>query len=229
MSWTVLTVGTEGESVVVIDAALPAPEAAVDLAASLAPFPPVAGNYYPGARLILAPEHGPAAKTYVDATCVAALPALRSVFGIAGFEVVEASFSMVTTPPADTTPGQRVAHCDTSDPSRFAVLHYLCRPEHGGTGFFRHRVTGFERITPERHMLYSQALELDLEIYPPAPAYLHSSSPVFERIGAVDAAFNRMVIYRSALLHSGLIPDDFACVADPRTGRLTGNLFLRGR
>ncbi len=229
MTAKLMTVGNEGETVIVIDNALADPQASVDLAAGLAPFPEIEGNYYPGLRLRLTPEHGPDVKAYVDAVCAAVLPAMQMTYGLRGFDVVEASFSMVTTPPADLKTGQRIAHCDTTNPLRFAVLHYLCRPEQGGTGFFRHRLTGFERITPERNTLYNQALELDMEILPPAQDYLRDSSPIFEKIGEADAAFNRIVIYRSALLHSGLIPPDFASDADPRRGRLTGNLFLLGR
>ena len=38
-----------------------------------------------------------------------------------------------------------------------------------------------------------------------------------------------MVIYRTNLLHSGIIPDDMTFSADPRQGRLTANLFVRGK
>ena len=37
------------------------------------------------------------------------------------------------------------------------------------------------------------------------------------------------VLYRGALLHSGIIPPDAVLSSDPRKGRLTANLFGRGR
>jgi hypothetical protein len=39
---------------------------------------------------------------------------------------------------------------------------------------------------------------------------------------------DRLIIYHSTLLHSGVIPPDMNFSADPRQGRLTGNLFVRG-
>jgi hypothetical protein len=39
--------------------------------------------------------------------------------------------------------------------------------------------------------------------------------------------FNRLLIYRGASLRSGNIGPGFAFDANPRTGRLTLNLFLR--
>jgi len=38
-----------------------------------------------------------------------------------------------------------------------------------------------------------------------------------------------MIIYHGSLLHSGIIPSGMNFSADPRQGRLTANLFLRGR
>lgn len=229
MNATVVAIGGEGEKICIIDNAIASAEAAVELAVGLAPFPVVDGNLYPGLRLILTPEHGAAARTYVDAVCAAVLPVMQSEFGMRGFDVVEAGLSIVTTPASETLLGQRIPHADTCDSNHFAVLHYLCSSEHGGTGFFRHRLTGFELVSLERRMLYSQALQLDLEIFPPGPTYPGVASPIFEHTYTVDAAFNRILVYRSALLHSGMMPDGFTGNPNPRVGRLTGNLFLKGR
>jgi hypothetical protein len=38
-----------------------------------------------------------------------------------------------------------------------------------------------------------------------------------------------MLIYQGSLLHSGVIPPDMPLSADPREGRLTANIFVRGR
>ena len=60
------------------------------------------------------------------------------------------------------------------------------------------------------------------------PAYVNGSDDHFEQIGAVDGLPDRLVIYRGSLLHSGIIPTDMALSDDPRTGRLTANLFIKG-
>ena len=36
------------------------------------------------------------------------------------------------------------------------------------------------------------------------------------------------IIYQGSLLHSGIIPPDMNFSADPREGRLTANIFVRG-
>ena len=42
---------------------------------------------------------------------------------------------------------------------------------------------------------------------------------------SVDPAFNRLIVYRSHVLHAGLL-DGIALSPDPRAGRLTANSFL---
>jgi hypothetical protein len=37
---------------------------------------------------------------------------------------------------------------------------------------------------------------------------------------------NRLVVYRSCVLHSGHVPSPQVLTADPRAGRLTANVFL---
>jgi len=51
---------------------------------------------------------------------------------------------------------------------------------------------------------------------------------LFELIGKVEAKWNRLVIYRSYRLHSGLIPKDAALSPVLGEGRLTVNTFVRG-
>jgi hypothetical protein len=58
--------------------------------------------------------------------------------------------------------------------------------------------------------------------------YIHGSDPFFEQIGAVEAVPDRLIIYQGSLLHSGIIPGGMSFSADPREGRLTANIFVRG-
>jgi hypothetical protein len=44
----------------------------------------------------------------------------------------------------------------------------------------------------------------------------------------VEAVPDRLIIYHGSLLHSGIIPPGMKLSADPREGRLTANLFVRG-
>lgn len=49
---------------------------------------------------------------------------------------------------------------------------------------------------------------------------------MFERTLSLEAAFNRVLIYRSINLHSADIGPAFGFDANPKTGRLTANTFF---
>ena len=157
--------------------------------------------------------------------------ALEAVFDCAqGVELLECNYSLVTTPPEALAPIQRLPHFDTTDRGRIALLHYLCRPEDGGTAFFRHRETGFETVTAERLAPYRAALDADVARHgPPPPEYASGDTPTFQRIALHDAAFNRALIYRGCTLHSGAIPAPAHLSPNPREGRLTLNTFFQAR
>jgi len=56
--------------------------------------------------------------------------------------------------------------------------------------------------------------------------YHAGDTALFEQIAHVPAAFNRMIVYRRNVLHSGNIAPDFAPSTDPSTGRLSINCFI---
>ena len=62
----------------------------------------------------------------------------------------------------------------------------------------------------------------------PDSGYIHGSDDYFEQIGSVNAVADRLIIYQGSLLHSGIVPEGMRFSADPREGRLTANLFVRG-
>ena len=219
-------IGREQTPVAIIDDAVADPRQAVEMAAALAPFPPIDRNYYPGQRRMIRRDEP--AHAYTATVCNAVAQVMFDVFGVGRFHVKESSFSIVTQTPETTQLIQRVPHFDTVDPTDYAVLHYLTEPPQGGTAFYRHRRTGYERLTQPRYDAYLAALDQDLaEFGPPAPAYITQSSPAFEQIGRCDGLFNRIVIYQGALLHCAEIAPGFAFDTDPRKGRLTGNIFIR--
>jgi hypothetical protein len=213
--------GREGEPLLCLDGLMQQPQALVDHAATHAEFVPAHGpaGGYPGIR-------APAPLDYVEAVVRALDPVVRDAFALGAVRLgrAECNFSMVTQPPGDLAPSQRAPHIDTTDPLQFAFLHYLCGPEQGGTAFYRHRATGFEAITPERAAAYEAARAAEPD---PAPGYIHGDTYEFEQIGAADAAFDRLLVYRSRQLHSGLPAG--ALASDPRHGRLTANIFLSYR
>lgn len=218
----VLRFGVEREPVVVIDDFIAAPEQLRDTARQQQ-FKP-AGHHYPGHR-------APAPSAYLAERMDVLEKVLRDVFGMAsGASLIECSYSLVTMPEASLTPIQRLPHFDGTDPGRVALLHYLCQPEEGGTDFYRHVSTGFETITEDRLPAYDAALRKEAEAKGlPEAAYFSGSSEQFEMIGSVEAAWNRMVIYRGLQLHSGRIMKAHEIGTPGFRPRLTVNTFLAAK
>jgi hypothetical protein len=214
--------GTSQSPVVVIDGFTGDAQSIVDLAAALAPFPSSAGTYYPGLRRILSEADGDA-WAYVRRTLEASAPFLGGAFDFVRFDLLEASFSMVTAPPETLTPAQRAPHFDSTDPDYVAILHYLA--ETPGTAFYRQRSTGIETITEANCDAFVAAARRES---PALTGYTNDSNQHFEQIGMVEGCADRLVLYQGRLLHSGLIPEGTTFSADPRRGRLTANLFVKG-
>ena len=199
----------------------------LEIAEDLAPYPRHT-NYYPGLRRIFTPADS-AANAYVEQACERAAPFIADAFGFDGFDLVEASFSMVTLKPTELTPAQRAPHFDTTDQKDIALLHFLRAPPNSGTAFFRQRATGIERVTELNVSAYVPVAEVQIPQLPEGSGYFHGSDEFFEQIGAVEAVPDRMIIFQGSLIHSGIVPPDMPLTSDPRQGRLTANIFVRGR
>ena len=220
-------VGKQQSPVVVIDGFSGDARAVAALADALAPFPSVSSGYYPGVRRVIARADAQA-DAYVEQTCQAAAQFIAGAFDIDSFDLEEASFSMVTAGPSELQPAQRAPHSDSPDPKYLALLHYLRVPDGSGTAFYRQRSTEIEQVTEANIAQFVTTAEREAAQLDPDAGYIQGSDRFFERIGAVDAVPDRLLIYQGSLLHSGIIPPDMVFSADPRVGRLTANLFVRG-
>ena len=140
----------------------------------------------------------------------------------------QAWYSIVTHPKERLAPIQRLPHFDGFDEDQLAVMIYLNRTPHGGTGFYRHLSTGFERVTEARYPAYKTALEGDVQKSGLPPArYIEDGAPHFEKFFESDAHFNSLILYPGTSLHSGVIDNQAALPADAKAGRLTINGFFR--
>ena len=219
-------VGNMQSPIVVIDDFSGDSERLVAIAQELTPYRE-AGNYYPGLRRIIT-EADQSANDYVERTCEAAAQFVAGAFDVDGFDLVEASFSMVTSSPSELRPEQRAPHFDSTDPKYYALLHYLRVPEGTGTAFYRQRSTGIEQVTEANVSTFVRTAEAEAAMLPEDSGYISGSNRFFEQIGAVEAVQDRLIIYQGSLLHSGIIPAGMNFSPDPRIGRLTANFFLRG-
>ncbi|WP_445190805.1 DUF6445 family protein [Sphingomonas sp. Tas61C01] len=210
-------IGSEGEPLVVIDgfAANPDSLRADAIAGSYDP----AGHHYPGIRAAL-PDR------YLRDQLPVIARALGREFGsYRRIHVVDARFSIVTTAPDALDVRQRLPHVDAYGRDRIALVHYLSASDRGGTAFFRHRATGFETIDEARAPIFFDALRREVEAAPPA-GYIVADTALFERTALIDACFNRALLYRSNVLHSGAIAADAVLSPDPALGRLTVTAFF---
>ncbi|ESQ77455.1 DUF6445 family protein [Asticcacaulis sp. AC402] len=228
MSVQTIKIGAEETSVVIIDNFVEDPDYLVQLATDLAPFPSQTGHYYPGRRHRILPQDGEAFD-YVRVVCQSLIPLMLSVYGVTGYDILDAGFSLVTTAPDDLQPLQSIPHFDYPDAESFAILHYLSKRPAGGTAFYRHQRTGFETLSQDRLQAYAVAREQDGLELAPARGYHDGDGNGFIELAKVEARYNRALIYPGRLLHSGLLPDDFNFSPDPRHGRLTGNIFIRAK
>ena len=219
----VRVVGNEKTPVVIIDDPIQSTDELVRHASAHARFAGDGRFAYPGIRANLPAE-------YVDAVVPALIDIIREVYDPPArldVQLVHQLYSLITRPPEDLAPLQRVPHFDHHSPYYFATVHYLNPGNFAGTGMFRHRPTGFERIPQNRYPSYAKAAESHVRAHgPPVARYINASDDHFELIAELEYRQNRLIMYPGNTLHSGLIEPERDITGDPATGRLTANLFL---
>lgn len=216
------TIGAESVPVVVVDGFARDPEYLRELA-NAAKFQPM-GDFYPGRR-------APVPQCYFEDVGQLLGGIFQRAYACsAKMSVERALYSIVSTPPAELSIAQRIPHIDNIGTDQFAMVHYLSHEDFGGTGFYRHRETGFETITSDRHRLYLDRLEQDFsEKGKPKPGYIEGDTALFEQIGLIEHRYNRAVIYPGNLLHCSLTRNDLFYPDDPLAGRLTIAAFMLAR
>lgn len=134
-------------------------------------------------------------------------------------------FSRTSTQPKDLLPIQCIPHFDDIDANRWAAVHYLFKEDFGGTGFFRHKRTGFESISAEKRNKYIRILDDEAhQCGVPEKRYIQGSTALFELVLSVPAKYNRLILYPCNVLHSGLI--QFENIANSLSTRLTLNTLM---
>jgi len=212
-------IGREGHPLLIIDNAISEPERLIE-AAVAARFEQPAHTRYPGLNAPLPEFYGKGILNAVN-------PLLARGFGMPAHlrKTMFGFLALATQAPEELEPIQKVPHHDSPDPFRIAMVHYLCSGA-GGTGFFRHKATGFEGVDARRRPDYARLAAAELEeAGEQLTRHVTDETPNYELIDYAELKFNRLIIYRSHVLHSGLL-DGATLTSDPRTGRLTANSFI---
>ena len=218
-------IGDHASPLVMVDDFSGNVDAVARIAARLAPFPCPAGGYYPGLRRVLH-ERDATAWSYVQHSMRSVAPFVAGAFDATGFDLIEASFSMITIAADALRPAQRTPHFDSTDPDYLAILHYLGGTDATGTAFYRQRSTGIERVTDANLPAFvANARAEGLASH----GYIAGDNAHFAKVAEVAARPDRLVVYQGCLLHSGIIPPGLPLSPDPLTGRLTANFFIKVR
>ncbi len=178
---------------------------------------------YPGIRAGLARSH-------VILELKALYPLIKKIYSIPEDMLprpVNTVYSLVTTPASKLRLLQRLPHFDSVNRFYFAITHFLGQGKFGGTGLYRHRPTGYETVTEDRIGNYIKAGDAFLKEHgDPPQRYFSAGDMHYELIHRIRYRANRLVVYPGYVLHSGLVRPERDIDGDPRTGRLTTNVFV---
>jgi hypothetical protein len=215
-------IGKERNPLIIVDNFYPNPLKLVEFAAHADNFIQDKSDFYPGVRLGSPEYYGNFVVSYISQNLLPTMHLSKN----SQFKSTLCALSIANQSPDTLLPIQRIPHFDTVDQNQWAFLHYLCKETHGGTGFFRHRCSGFESITASRRKKYQRLLEDEATTKGlPDKQYVAGSSQLFEMYHEVKVCFNRAIFYPSHLLHSGLVSDWQA--TDIPSSRLTANTFVK--
>ena len=222
-SLRVQTVGKAETPVIVIDDFGADLTQLIEYARGSVEYRPDTTSMYPGLRAKLP-------KSYTRTVLKQLYRLLFGVYSIPanlGMKAVNAAYSLIATPEGGLKPGQCRPHIDSTRPNYLAILHYLNDGPFCDTGLFRHRETGLERITEDCLDEYNQSREAYAAVHgQDEMAYVKGSNDQYELYHRIEYRPNRLAVYPGCLLHSGLVDPAVDVDPDPRTGRLTANIFV---
>ncbi|MFT5085286.1 MAG: hypothetical protein ACI9Y1_003344 [Lentisphaeria bacterium] len=223
MRLQVLSVGNECTPVIVVD------EVARDVGAvykdivSHSKFSVEKNTYYPGIRAKIFPDYG-MELFGLAAECINQCYQIPSVLKPIH---TSAFYSIVARSANELQVRQRIPHYDNNSEYSFAAMHYVSEGKFGGTGFFRHKPSGYESISVARlkeYHLQTDNIEVELNKYP--AEYITGSTGIYTLTEKVNYLANRLIIFPAMILHSGLINEANDVYCGKGVPRLTANLSI---
>ena len=219
-----LTIGDEGNLIVIVDDFLLNSDELIMIAEGQGEFIEEVDNYYPGLRADIP-------QLYSQILAVFFKENIAPIFNVPDHtapDIIESKFCIATKAPSELVAIQSIPHFDTSENDQIAAVHYLCNPPFQGTSFYQHRTSGYESISVERAKSYFKWLNREATtIGLPNSGYISGDTTAFKRIAKIELKLNRIIFYKSNLLHAG----DIYAETDLKTGdlqqRLTANSFIK--
>lgn len=215
----------DGENfVIVVDDFLLNPEEVVKFASTMAYFDPVGTDqtYYPGVRDLMPAPYGRALQKWIE-------PMVSEEYffnkPLKSPEPV-CKLSLVTLAAEDLVAAQKIPHVDSACEYDFAFVHYFCEKPFGGTSLYRYKPTGGISVKDNHLVSLREMSAAAAATGKEHSGYISGDTSLFERVAKVEAKFNRLVFYKSNLLHSADIPENQPHPKDVLSGRLTVASFM---
>ena len=219
----VRTIGNENTPVLTFDLPLSLAQHLIKVASTYSPDWVAAPNTYPGIWSRTPSDYNNALLNflaeYVNQHFFNVVASPRSIYSC---------YAMPTIPKDNWAEMQKVPHFDSTDSRQLATVLYLCDESFGGTGFYRHKTSGIEKVTPDNCAELSQKLKSELtSMNKDNKNYSGDGDGTFETLMECSAKVGRLVVYPSSLLHTGLVNPEKNTERNPRAGRLTITSFIQ--
>lgn len=213
------------EDVIVVDNFLKSLTPIIHFASDVAYFEPVGsdGTLFPGKRDVM-PE--PYYRVFTE---LLMLLQARNVFNLEKKELYlhRCKLSFVTQKPQELSILQRMPHIDSTDDNTFAGVHYITAKESNGTAIYRYIPENLIKITHEKQHLLHDVIKQTKKHASEHWGYLNRNTSLFEQVLTIKAKANRVVLYKSNLLHSANLDNNQVYTPNVCTGRLSISCFFR--
>ena len=135
--------------------------------------------------------------------------------------------SLVTQNANELNTLQRMPHIDSTDDKTFAAVHYLSPKEWGGTGIYKYLPENIIKVTADNQNSVHNMIADTEKHSATHQGYLNETTALFEKVVDIEAKVNRLVIYKSNLLHSAALFNHKKYSNDLSNSRLSISSFFR--
>lgn len=220
----VIHIESIGEDIIIIDNFLKSIEPVIHFANHFAYLEPIGsdGTLFPGKR-----DTMPKPYYRVFEQLFATLNDKGVFKGKQNLYLHRCKLSLVTQKSGDLNILQRIPHIDSTDDNTYAAVHYIKGKESNGTAIYRYKPKNLVKITDENQHAFLELIEETKKHESQHCGYLNSDTSLFEQVVSIEAKENRIVLYKSNLLHCASLDNNVDYTADIRHGRLSISSFFR--